>query len=188
MYVRVERQTIAQAAARYGGGAIAFHWTVAALVVFLGTLGLLFGYIPRESRPFWLNVHGSVGLIYFALVIARLLWRVGHRPPDLPADVGEFSRRASLWAHRLLYLLMLVIPMFGIVAYVWHGRMFDYGLIKLNFGVASNKNVFIPAEMIHQWLAYTLFGLAAVHAAGALYHHFLRRDGVLMRILPGGTG
>jgi cytochrome b561 len=42
--------------------------------------------------------------------------------------------------------------------------------------------------MIHQWLAYILFGLAALHAAGALYHHFVRRDGVLMRILPGGTG
>ena len=50
-----------------------FHWAVAALVVFLGTLGLLFDDIPKESRPFWINIHGCVGLVYFALVIARLV-------------------------------------------------------------------------------------------------------------------
>ena len=77
--------------ARYGSGAIGFHWTVAALIVFLGALGLLFDDIPKESRPFWINVHGCVGLIYFALVIARLVWRATHTPPELPSDVGEFS-------------------------------------------------------------------------------------------------
>ena len=90
--------------------------------------------------------------------------------------------------HHLLYALMLVIPLIGIVAYVWHGRVFDYGLFQLNFGVAMNRGVFHPAEFVHQWLAYALFGLAGLHAAAALYHHFVRRDGILMRMLPGGAG
>ena len=59
----VSRQSVASAPERYDAGAIAFHWTVAALIVFLGALGLLFDDIPRRSRPFWINVHGSVGLI-----------------------------------------------------------------------------------------------------------------------------
>ena len=181
-------QRIAPAPARYGAGAIGFHWTVAALVVFLGGLGLLFDDIPKETRPFWINVHGCVGLIYFALVIARLVWRATHTPPDLPPDIGEFSRRSSAAAHHLLYLVMVLIPLFGVVAYVWHGRAFDYGLFQLNFGIPANRAVFHPAETIHQWLAYGLFGLAGVHAAAALWHHFGRRDGVLMRMLPGGTG
>ncbi len=179
---------IALAQVRYGSTAVAFHWAVAALIVFLGILGLLFDDIPREARPFWINVHGCVGLVYFALVIARVIWRASHRPPDLPPDVGEFDRRTSLAAHHLLYALMLVIPCFGIVAYVWHGRAFDYGLFALNFSVASDRAVFHPAEKIHQWLAYTLFAVAALHALAALYHHFVRRDGVLLRMLPGGTG
>jgi cytochrome b561 len=58
-----------------------------------------------------------------------------NRPPDLPPDIGEFDRRTSLVAHHLLYALMLLIPIFGVVAYVWHGRAFDYGLLALNFGV-----------------------------------------------------
>ena len=182
------RQRIAPARERYGSTAVAFHWIVAALLVFLGSLGLLFDHIPRAVRPFWINVHGCVGLVYFGLVIARLAWRAFNRPPDLPPDIGEFDRRTSLAAHHLLYALMVLIPCFGVVAYVRHGRAFDYGLLTLNFGVASNRGVFHPAEKIHRWLAYTLFALAALHALAALYHHFVRRDRVLLRMLPRGTG
>src|SRR5271166_2858232 len=91
----VAGQKLAPAAECYGAGAIAFHWTVAALIVFLGALGLLFDDIPKEARPFWINVHGSVGLVYFALVIARLGWRATHKAPDLPPDIGEFIRRRT---------------------------------------------------------------------------------------------
>ena len=116
------------------------------------------------------------------------MWRTSHKPPDLPPDIGEFDRRISLAAHHLLYVLMVLIPIFGIVAFVWHGRAFDYGVVQLDFGVASNREVFHSAQEVHQLLAYCLFGLAALHAAAALYHHFIRRDGVLLRMLPGGTG
>jgi cytochrome b561 len=184
----VVKQSVTSASARYGAGAVAFHWTAAALIVFLGSLGLLFDDIPIEARPFWINVHVCVGLFYFALVIARLLWRATHKPPDLPPDIGEFSRRTSFAVHHLLYVLMLLIPLIGVVARVWHGRSFDYGAFQLNFGVASNPAVFHPAEKIHQLLAYALFALAGVHAAGAVYHHFVRRDGILLRMMTGGTG
>ena len=60
-----------------------------------------------------------------------------YKPPDLPPDIGEFDRRFSLAAHHLLYALMVLIPIFGFVAFVWHGRAFDYGLARLNLGVAS---------------------------------------------------
>lgn len=169
---------------RYDAGAIAFHWTVAAFIIFLGALGLLFDDIPKDARPFWINVHGSVGLIYLALALARLAWRAGHRPPALPAHVGEWSRRLSSAVHPLLYVLMLGTPAVGFIAYVWHGRSFDYGLFQLRFGVRSDPATFHPAEEIHQLLAYALFALAGLHILGALWHHYVRRDGVILRILP----
>ena len=111
---------------------------------------------------------------------------MGHQKvPDLPLGVGEFSRRTWVAVHQLLYVLMVAVPIVGIVARVWHGRPFDYGIFQLNFGVASNSVVFDPAEQIHQLLAYALLALASLHIAGALYHHFIRRDGVLLRMMPG---
>ena len=115
---------VVSAPERYGSTAVAFHWIVAALVVFLGALGLLFDEIPREARPFWINVHGCVGLVYFAPVIARLAGRSTHRPPELPSGVGEFDRRTSLAAYHALYALMLLIlcsvssPISGTAAYL----------------------------------------------------------------------
>ena len=124
---------VAPPPARYGAGAVTFHWTVAALIVFLGGLGLLFDDIPSAARPFWINVHVCVGLIYFALVIARVLWRTTHKAPDLGADIGEFSRRTSFAVHHLLYVLMLLIPVVGVVARVWHGRGFRLWRLSVGF-------------------------------------------------------
>ena len=73
-------QRIASVPERYGLTAVSIHWIVTALVVILGALGLLFGEIPRDARPFWINVHGCVGLVYFALVVVELAWRWTHRP------------------------------------------------------------------------------------------------------------
>lgn len=182
------RQTVPPARTRYGAGAIAFHWIVAGLIVFLGTLGLLFEDLPRESQAFWINGHGTVGLLYFILVLGRIGWRMSHPVPDLPPDIGEFSRRTSHPVHLLLYSLMLVIPVLGFVAYVWHARAFDFGLFRIDFGVPLTRSVFKPAENLHGWLAYALFGLAGLHSIAALWHHFVRRDGILMRMLPGGPG
>ena len=130
----------------------------------------------------------TVGLVYLGLVIARLAWRAGNRPPDLPPDVGEFSRRASHAAHLLLYALMVERPR----ARVRRLRVARAGVrlwpVSIDFAVPSDRAVFHPAEEIHSFLAYALFGLAGLHAAGALWHHFVRRDRVLMRMLPGGPG
>src|SRR6202453_3291677 len=100
MNVLATPPSIAPALTRYGSTAVAFHWAVAALVVFLGTLGLLFDDIPKESRPFWINVHGCVGLVYFALVIARLVWRTSHKPPDLRLTLA--SSIAALRLRRII--------------------------------------------------------------------------------------
>jgi len=163
---------------------MAFHWSVAVLIVFLGALGLLFDDIPRESRPFWINLHGCVGLIYFALVVARLLWRIRNRPPDPSLALSPLNRRVSTAVHHLLYAVMVLVPVAGFVAFVWHARPFDYGLFRLDFGVASTPEIFRPAKEVHQVLAYALFALAGLHVAAALYHHFIRRDGVLTRMVP----
>ena len=79
----------------YGPVAIALHWAVFLLVVAVGWLGLLHDDWPRATQAFWINIHALLGLLMFALVLTRIAWRRTHTPPDLPPDVGEFSRRRS---------------------------------------------------------------------------------------------
>lgn len=169
---------------RYGSGAIGLHWAMALLIVVVGVLGLLHDSWSKQTASFWINIHAMVGLLVWVLVIARFWWRSRHPPPALPAEAGEFSRRLSAPVHWLLYALIFVIPIIGVVTFVWHGRVFDFGLFRLNFGIRSNRAIFHPTEDIHGYLAYALFALAGVHAVAAIWHHFIRHDGVLKRMWP----
>lgn len=169
---------------RYGSAAMAFHWTMAALVVVVGVLGLLHDSWPRGTQSFWINIHAVLGLLVWALLMARFWWRVRHPPPSLPVHTGALAQRLSRPAHLLLYMLLFVIPIFGIVTFIWHGRVFDFGLFKVDFGIAKNRAIFNPTEDIHGYLAYTLFTLIGIHVLAALWHQFVRRDGVLLRMWP----
>jgi cytochrome b561 len=173
-------------AARYGSGAMAFHWVMVVLVVVVGVLGLLHDSWPRTTQAFWINVHALIGLAVWVLVMMRIGWRLRHPPPALPAQAGDFSRRWSYPVHWLLYALMLVIPVLGIVTFLWHGRVFDFGLFRVDFGVHKNRAIFEPTEDIHGYLAYALFTLVGLHMLAALWHHFVRRDAVLQRMWPAG--
>ena len=170
---------------RYGGGAKAFHWTMFALVVIVGALGLLHDTWPKQTQAFWINVHALVGLLLWAELLARLGWRYRHAPPALPVGVGRFAQRLSSPVHWLLYALMFVTPILGFITFVYHGRVFDFGLFQINPGIAKNRAIFHPTEDIHGYLAYALFGLAGLHALAALWHQFYLHDGVLMRMWPG---
>ncbi len=170
---------------RYGDGAIAIHWSMVVLVLIVGTLGLLHDSWPKGTQSFWINLHALIGLLVFALLLARLGWRARHAPPPLPPETDALSRRLAPPVHALLYVLLFVIPLFGIVTFIWHGRIFDFGFFKIDFGVHKNGAIFHPTEDIHGYLAYALFTLASIHIAAALWHQFVRRDHILRRMWPG---
>jgi cytochrome b561 len=180
------QQSLARATAveRYGSRAIAFHWTMFVLVAGVGVLGLLHDSWPKRTQAFWINVHAMLGLLLWLTLIARFCWRIRHPPPLLPLEVGELSRRLSVPVHLTLYALMFIAPILGVVTFIWHGRIFDFGVFHLDFAVRSNRAVFRPTEDVHGYLAYALFALAGMHAVAALWHHFFLRDGVLARMWP----
>ena len=170
---------------RYGGVAIFYHWTMAVLVVIVGTLGLLHDSWPRATQATWIDIHALIGLTVWVLLLLRIGWRLRHRPPDLPPDIGEFSRRTSYPVHLLMYLLLFIIPIFGIITFIWHGRVFDFGLFQIDPHVSADRAIFHPTEDIHGYLAYALFTLIGLHILAALWHHFVRRDRLLLRMWPG---
>jgi len=71
----------------------------------------------------------------------------------------------------LPYVLIFIILILDIATFIWHGRVFDFGLFRLNFGVRSNRAIFHPSEDIHGylacWLIAVLKGLNDKLARGA---------------------
>jgi cytochrome b561 len=171
-------------AVRYGSGAIAFHWLMFILVVVVAILGLLHDSWPKKTQGFWINIHALLGLVLWFALMARAWWRWRHVPPVLMDSVGHLSRRISSIVHVALYALMFVIPIVGIITFVYHGRVFDFGFFKINFGIPSNRAIFHPTEDVHGYLAYTLFAVAGIHALMALWHQFVLKDGLINRMWP----
>jgi cytochrome b561 len=170
---------------RYDSGAIAFHWLMFVLVVCVGALGLLHDSWPtKPMQRFWINIHAILGLLLWFTLMARFMWRRRHQPPPLMESVGTFSRRTQALVHFSLYALLFVTPIVGIITFVYHGRVFDFGIFKIDFGIKSNRAIFHPTEDLHGYLAYAIFALAGIHALTALWHQFITRDGLLDRMWP----
>jgi cytochrome b561 len=167
---------------RYSSWAITLHWLLFALVIFVGVLGLLHDTWPKHSQAFWINVHALAGLVLWIVLMWRFGLRLKQPPPPPPADFSVAAKRLALLVHLLLYAFLLLTPIIGIVTFIWHGRALDLGFYQVNFGIAKNRAIFEPTEDIHGYLAYAIFAFAGLHVLAALWHHFVKRDGVLRRM------
>lgn len=163
--------------------AIALHWTIAALIVVAFGLGLTVDDFPKAWEHAVVNAHALIGLAIVVLTLARLGWRLGHRPPSLPPEVGPLMARAAAAVHGLLYTLMVAVPLIGIPTLLYRGRGLDFGLFAVPSPFTRTREVFGPLTEIHELAAFALIGLAAGHALAALYHHFIRRDEVLLQMI-----
>ena len=169
---------------RYTPTAMVLHWSMFVLVVIVGILGLLHDDWPKQTQRFWINLHAMAGLLLWVTLFARVGWRLRHPPPAPPSDAGGLTVRLSGPVHLMLYALLFIIPLIGIVTFVYHGRIFDFGVFQLDPGVKSDRAIFHPTEDLHGYLAYALFVVAGLHALAALWHRFVRHDAVLSRMWP----
>ena len=96
---------------RYSRGAIAFHWVIAALVLFNLWLGLFHDSLPREWKV--MPVHRSIGITILVLSIGRLAWRLAHRPPAFADSLAGWEKALATTAHWLFYALLIVMPLTG---------------------------------------------------------------------------
>lgn len=111
---------------RYRSGAIAFHWTMVALVGTVGALGLLHDSWPKETQAFWINAHALAGILLWLTLLARIGYRIRHAPPAPPEGIGALSRRIAGPVHWALCVLMFATPIIGFVTFIYHGRVFDF--------------------------------------------------------------
>lgn len=175
---------MAMVSKQYGGLAKLLHWAVALLVL----ASLIYAWmLPRHSEPSYDSVllwHKSFGIAVLVLIAVRLAWRAVN-PVAPAATLTPLEALASRATHALLYATMLVLPITGYLFSSLQGQPLDlFGLVTLASPVATDRNTSLPLETIHKLGQYAVYILVGLHALAALYHHFIKRDGVLARMLP----
>ena len=131
------------------------------------------------------QIHRSLGLTIAALTIFRLVWHRRARVPPLPADLPRMQKWAARATVGLIYGLLLAQPMVGLLYSNASGaRVNLFLLVQLPAVIGRDLALGEPLGAIHSFLGYSLLILVGMHAAAALYHHFIRRDAVLAAMLP----
>jgi cytochrome b561 len=172
----------------YTGTAKTLHWLILALLIVQFAVAWTMPHIGRNTPVGTLiSLHFTLGIVILAVAVVRLAWRATHREPKPLDGIPPWQTMSARVVHWLLYLLLFVVPLLGWINASYRNMpivMFGLELPKL---VATRAPAWRWTGDVHVLLAeYAMLGLVGLHVAAALYHHFIRRDGVLRRMLPGG--
>lgn len=170
----------------YGGVAIGFHWLVALLVLSMIPFGFVMANMDLSPQKLeFYSWHKSFGIVVLTLAALRLVWRLFNPPPPLPADVPGWQKFASQVVHYGLYAALFAMPLSGWLMSSAAGfTVSPFKLFDLPNLVAKDEALFKLFRQAHELIAFAIIGLLALHVGAALYHHVVRRDGVLARMLP----
>ena len=164
----------------------AVHWSTLLLIAaaYIAIWGS-YAVATKEQEAFLTQLHRSLGVTVFVLTVFRLGWRWHARIPSLPADLPAIQKVAARVAEYFLYALLLIQPILGILYINARGRRVDFFFLgELPPIVGPDKMLAKQAIAAHDIVAYVLLTFIALHAAAALFHHFVRRDDVLNAMLP----
>jgi cytochrome b561 len=170
---------------RYGLVSLVLHWLVA--VVVFGLFGLGYWMVGLDYYSSWYKtapeLHKSIGLLLFAVMLVRMLWRRLSPPPASLPNHGSLTRLASKLGHAFLYLGLFVLMVSGYLISTAEGRGIPvFGLFEVPATVSSIPNQEDVAGLVHEYLAWALVIFAGIHALAALKHHFIDRDATLRRM------
>lgn len=177
------------AARTYSATAKAMHWLVVVLVAIQFATAWLLPHIGRNTAPSTvINLHFSFGILILAVMTVRFVHRLTHPVPLEAKDARPVEQFLAKSAHHLFYLILLIGPVLG-----WASAS-SHSLPVTVFGIVTLPPIAQPgagwanlAGDIHSTAMWTLLWLIGAHAAAALYHHLIRHDGTLRRMLRSDT-
>jgi len=190
---------------QYNNISIFLHWLIAVGIVFMFILGWFMDTVPKDAaksstfdlfnmglyvwelskevspRSFYFNLHKSVGISLFALIIFRILWRLTHKPPALLDSMKTWEKKLATGAHHGLYFLMVATPLAGIIMSISSKYGIHWFGIKLVGGIDNKAS----RELFYEF--HEIFGLLILlilffHIAGAFKHALVDKDGTIRRM------
>ncbi|MGI4956137.1 MAG: cytochrome b/b6 domain-containing protein [Janthinobacterium lividum] len=191
---QIETKTNA-GARRYSSIALFFHWTIAILILLNLLLGWRMGLMHGLTKFQIFQVHKSFGVTVLLLSVARLAWRLAHRPPPLPRGLHPVEVFAAHATHWVFYGFMILMPLSGWILVSSSAENIPTLLYRFipwpyfpgihGLPLPRRHEVGALADGTHYWLAWSAVALIVLHVGGALKHQFDRGTPVLPRMLPG---
>jgi len=171
-------------ASRYTRVAVVLHWVIAIVVLLQVPLGWWMQEIPKQPpgpRAEMFNLHKSIGLTVLALMIVRLAWRIGHKPPVLP-PMPRWQAVAAKCTHSALYVLVVAMPLTGYLGSVYSGFPVKFFGMTLPAWGVKNPQLKEWMGVAHLYLSWALLAAFALHILGVIKHAVIDRDGIITRM------
>ena len=160
-------------AAAYGRAALLFHWAIALLVLAASGLALFREAFERYAVAM-ISAHKVVGGSILVLALARLVWRLTHKPTPLAVEIGPREAAAARAVHYLLYALTILVPLAGwlFVSLAPDSRPLDYRGARIIWEnpLAPDDEASQAWHEVHELLGFALIGLVGIHISAALRH------------------
>ncbi|MGA2127508.1 MAG: cytochrome b [Xanthobacteraceae bacterium] len=165
----------------------ALHWITAALVLSTIPVGLVMAELDGGPlQDFLYNVHETIGTVLMPIIVLRIVWRLGHPPLPLPPEIPALQRLGAEAVHWLLYLLLVVQPVVGWIGISAYGAPIKVFWTFVLPPIWPKDSAFSKLVLAaHDWIGFLIIALLCAHIAAALFHHFVRRDRVLLRMVTG---
>ena len=165
-----------------------FHWLTAALVLTMVPIGITMANADLGAAvedPLY-HIHRSLGALVLAITPVRLIYRLGHPAPPLPAETPAWQEFAARFTHWALYAFLIVQPIIGWIATsAYRAPTLFFWLFELPPIWPENRPFSEAMFIVHRSLGIVIAALVVVHIGAALYHHFILRDRVLRRMVSG---
>lgn len=171
----------------YGSLSIAFHWLMLLLIIAVYALMEFKGIYPKGSpgRLAMMNWHYMLGLSVFLLVWFRLSVRLIGAAPLIEPAPPAWQTALARFLHLALYALMFGLPLLGWFTLSAKGVPVPFFGIELPALIGKSEGLAKQLKDIHETSAAVGYFLVGLHAAAALFHHYVKRDNTLRLMLPG---
>ena len=162
------------------------HWVTAIMILAEIPAGFLLDSLPEgRAQNLGYDLHRSFGFVVLCLALARLAVRQIYGVPAAPAGLTPFELRASTFAHRALYVLIIVTPLLGWAATsAYPVAISVFWLFTLPPLAPESEALSKLLFKAHEISALLITVVLVAHIGGALMHRLIKRDGVLDRMLP----
>lgn len=171
----------------YSATAKTLHWLMAVAILSALPIGIMLDKVPEGAFQNTLyDIHRSLGSVILLLAVIRLSYRLIHGAPEADPTLAPHERVLSHFVHVALYVMMIAVPIGGWAATSAYGApIYVFWLFELPPILGKDEKLAETLFGLHKAGALTMGALILLHLAGVVMHAFIKRDGVVARMMPG---